>query len=354
MALKFITGFDWPNVTTDLQGQWDNVPVSGISFSTPAFAPGNAIQLSNSGDNLYRSLEGVTPTGGTQLLLGFRFKSTDAGEQPILKIGQGATVRGMLVKKNMSSPIALAWVASATPSATPLVTTTETFATGTWVYVELAVDLNNVSNGFVRIRINGVPIEASGISATGGTTANRLTLSSPATTTHDYDDLYMADNTAGQVSALVGDVRIKNAYVSGDSATIDFDTVFPASPTTHFSKLNGDDAGPEPDGDNSYIQATSPNVETRCTHAGHTIDAADTIYGVQVGTVMKDASTNAKDVSLGILSGDGGSASYPTFQTLTDGAYRSHFELFEEDPFTSTAWTKTGVDGAEVGVKTAP
>lgn len=346
MALKFIEGFDWANVPGDLVGRWTNIDGSATLETDVAFAPGNALKCTFTTDNVYRSLEGVSPTGGVRLLLGFRFKcANNTNQVAILKISQDGTVRGSLIKNTDGT---LKWVPSNTPSDSGL-TTTETISTATWHYVDLKLELDTTS-GFIQIGIDGVRVSSTGVqTADTAATANRLVLSSATgTDEHWYDDLYLADDQGSGVTDVVGDVRVRQSDVNGDVGSLptDWETLFPAGGARN-EKLN---VAGEPDGDTTYIETVVPNAESRFTFADLGIGATDTIYALQVGAVMKDVNSNAKDVGLGMESN--GTVDYPAFQTLTDAAYQSHFQLFVQDPDGNIDWTKAKADAAEIGVKT--
>lgn len=144
---------------------------------------------------------------------------------------------------------------------------------GVWYYIECQNTLSSVtigSNTFVTtttiVRLNGVQILAPpsqnlniNINSliTGAANANRHIFSGIQGSPNGayMDDLYITDGQTSGNNSFLGDVSISALYPDADASPLDF-SIFPATPTTHYTKINEE----PPDGDTTYIYDNNPGA----------------------------------------------------------------------------------------------
>jgi len=152
------------------------------------------------------------------------------------------------------------------------------------------------------------------------------------------DDFYV-DSSASGFTIPVGDKRVVGGAPNGDTAQADFTK---STGTTGYTLIDDTGGG---NGDTDYIYSATVGHKsefdiTNLTQSG-------TYYAVAVHSRMKKSDAGARTGRNYIKS----SASIGTGATRspTDTEYTQYKDVFELDPATSSAWTKSGIDALLIG-----
>lgn len=229
---------------------------------------------------------------------------------------------------------------------TALATSTTTLSSSTWYFLEVKI-LFNDSTGTYQLWIDGV----SEMSGTGADTVNSGSAGwdsirfghAAVTNTPDpefsFDDLYVCDGTTGSNTSALGDHRIVcKVASSGNGGQTDWSL---STGSDHGALV--DDATPNTS--DYVLSGTSGQRDTfnfAALGVTGTVKAVQTVNylkaevaGVRsVGDVVRISSTNYDGTGVAVGS---------------DWTYQRNIRL--TDPSTSSAWTVSGIDGAEFGVK---
>lgn len=210
---------------------------------------------------------------------------------------------------------------------------------GVWDYVELYTQINN--SGVCEVWVNSKKIiDYSGDTYNSGT-ANvgqiRILGGGSGDGTH-VDDLYWADGTNSQT--LLGDIRIDCLFPTGAGSSTDmtpsagnnWECVDEAVVNDETDYVSEDTVGDH----DSYQFADLPT-------------STGSVYGVQLVSDMQKADAGSASAKHVVRSG-GTDYTPGSEHTLGEG-YSFYSDLLLTDPDTSSAWTISGVNSAEFGVK---
>lgn len=213
-----------------------------------------------------------------------------------------------------------------------------TTAMGTgFKYISLKVTVHNTAGAF-DLWIDGIS-EASGtnVNTRGGTANNQLTHveigASSNWDSHYFDDFVLDTTTQTKF------FEVKNVLPTG------------AGNTTQFTPLSGtnwesvDESGAH-DSDTSYVYSNASGQKDTYQMANPTLTA---------GTIKAVVTTIVGKVDSGSISvypvTRSGSTDYDGSSTALTTSYAAYSRVHETDPNTSAAWTASGVNAVEVGVK---
>lgn len=232
--------------------------------------------------------------------------------------------------------------------ATLLATSASALATDTWYYLEVKVTIND-STGTVEVRVNGSNTGWHNI--TGADTRNGASAQVNAiridggTQDMRWDDLVIMDGSGSAPhNDFIGDVRV-DAYLpngNGNSSQLDG-----SDGNSVDNYLLVDDAAP--DSDSTYVQSATATEKDTYAFANMSHTPA-TIYGVQINMTAKKDDAGTRSIAA-VTRSDG--ADYDGTTQALSTAYTGYREVLTQDPDTSAAWTKSGFDAAEFGVKVA-
>ena len=124
--------------------------------------------------------------------------------------------------------------------------------TGSYTYVEIKAFIDNAV-GTVEVKFDGHTVATIGpVNTQGASDAfiNSLQVRGDSGGGVRIDDMYVADTSGTFNKDFLGDCRVDTLLATADDVA-EFDTVFPASPTTHFSKV--DETGGV-DEDTTYVE----------------------------------------------------------------------------------------------------
>ena len=227
---------------------------------------------------------------------------------------------------------------------TILATSVSTVTHSTYYFAELKVVLND-STGTYELKIDGATF-ASGSGAdtlvSGAATWDGVTLGSPNVGVNlsiDFDDLHVYDGSGGSNDDFMGDHRIVCVVASSGnggntdwspSTGSDHGALVDENPANTTDYNRGSSAGQR---DTYNFAALGVSGTVKAVQAVNLLSAE--VAGVRsVGAVVRQSSTNYDSTGQSIGS---------------DWLYYKQLHL--ADPSTSTAWTTSGVDSAEFGVK---
>lgn len=161
------------------------------------------------------------------------------------------------------------------------------------------------------------------------------------------DDVWLLDTTGtAPQNTYLGDVHIDTIVPDGDGFSSGFDTTFPASPTTHYTKV---DETPDT-GDTDYNETTTVNdIDLFDYAAVPTITGGSTVISVKAGAIVKKADTGGSQMRF-VARPTSTTHNGATTHTLSTD-YRYKFELWDDDPQASAAWTDSTINAGEFGVE---
>lgn len=348
MALLFIDGFDAQSVSQMItQGKWSS---SGLSVETTVtrFGTGQSIQDASVGGNIERNVGSNLASG--VLGAAFRVASGTAASNPFFILYDGSTIH-LGVIRNSDGTLSIC----RGTSATVLGTSTATMAVDTWAYIELKFLISDsITSGDVVLYMDGVAILTLSTSTdckNGGNsyiTKYRLggdtTFYSGSVLRRYIDDHYLIDLTGSANNAPLGSVRVQTLYptANGNSSGMSGSD---GNSVNNFQLVDETTAHTT---DTDYVENATPG--TKDTYGfGDTLAATSTVFGVQTNIVARKTDTDNKTICPVIRHS---STDYDGTTTANlPSTYQTFTQMYEQNPGTSAAWTKSDVDGAEFGVK---
>lgn len=338
MTLLFVDGFDHYE-TADLARKWTSSSNASIAAGAARYGAGG-LRLSSAAFGAYVS-RGFGARASWIVGCAFKVNSfatetvviglRDAGSYQVqLRIQTNGLLR--LVRGNDSATLA---------------TGSTALSSGSWYYLELKATINDATGSYT-VRINGAT-EFSGSSAdtqaTGTATADEVVLGyagagAGVSANHDYDDVYVADTTGPPNNDVLGDCRVETLYPSGAGAAAAWT---PNGAGSNYDCV--DEAAP--DDDTTYVSSSTATQKDTYA-AGDLSGTPDSIKGVQTVLMVRKDDAGTRTFAAVIRSGG---ADYDGTSVNVTTDYLCYPEVRETDPATSAAWTASGVNALEVGVK---
>ncbi len=333
MALLLAESFDHCNSNAVFQTKY-------AAFTTNSFQVGitdNGTRTSALGVLLTTK---VLATSGAVCIIGMEyFTPTTFPAQDFFRVQEGATVH-MILATDASGHLLVKHGAGST-----LLTSTNTMTTATWYYIEFKVKIDNTT-GTYEVRVNetstnwGPPATSQDTQNGGTATWNTVTILGSANNPI-YDDLTICDGSGSLNNDFLGITKVQMKLPStGNGGNTDFSL---STGTDHGALV---DENPPNTTDYNF----SSTVGHRDTYNYPAFGCTGTVRGVQIVpyvlktdagartamTVVRQSSTNY----------DGGTAFTPP------ASFGYQPQIWETDPSTGpSAWTASGVDAAEFGVK---
>jgi hypothetical protein len=224
-------------------------------------------------------------------------------------------------------------------------TSSNVLSLNTWYSLEILTKVHDTT-GTVEVRVNGSNsgwLNLSSLDTRNGATGviNQLQISP----TNAFNALCFADfiiwDTTGSApnNTFLGSKRVTLVAADGDGTTSSWT---PNSGANNFSRVNEASV----DDDTSYISSNAAGTVQLFTFADN---AFGTVNAVITNIYNRKDDANAYTLAEQCRSGG---TTYTGAKTLTPGAtYFCEQEIRELDPATSAAWTASGVNAAEFGVK---
>lgn len=362
MSLLFMDSFaNWGSAAVGALGKWTSiVDITGGIFSLNATAGRNggpaavfteADPTDQRGSGTY--LAKTLPNGQTTLTVGFALNvsSRSAGELTFLAlnnitdrlIGLSILQTGQLrIRAGDETEFALATLLGTTSGGVIA-------ATNVWYYIEVQVVVSPTV-GQVNIQVNGANVlTLSGVNTDPlslgsinnyqlgwppGTTINVVTLGFMVC------DHYVTNSSGSQNTGFLGDTRVACVFPNANGTTNQFAANGAASNYLCVNEASED-------GDATYVSSATVGQIDEYTKTA-TPTNTGTIFGVQLCAVARKDAAGTRHNQNFILSDVSTTLGADNPLALS---YAWYLDIIEQDPNTSAAWTKTGLDAAQIGVK---
>lgn len=215
----------------------------------------------------------------------------------------------------------------------------------TWYYIEIRYKVDD-SAGEVEVKINGI----SEINLSSQDTRNDASYNSIASFRllggryfqsgkgTRVDDLYALETASSPNDDFLGDCRVDTLAVNADGTTNQW------TPSAGNNYENVDDD--PPDGDTTYNETDTDGHVDLFDHVD--LSQTTSVFGVQVAAYLEK--TDAANIFVRLGTRSGGSNYWGSAQGA-GASYQHLMQMFETDPATGSAWTRTGVNNAEFGIK---
>ena len=331
MSLLFVDGWDH-YALSDLLKKWSsgsaNVLGAGGRRST------NCLTMYGN-TSLTKNLSAAQAS----LIAGFAFQFPSALGQPFFAFrDNGSTQVDFIVNNNGS--ISVRRGASTVLGTTALALV----SMGSYFYFEAKV-VFHASAGSVIIHLNGsevLNISSVNTIATANATADQITLNTGLQTLM-FDDLYVCNLLGSINNNFLGDCRVDSLFPTSDGNYAQFTC---STGSSHFTLV--DETTP-----NTTDYNSDATVGHRDSYGYSDLPALTTqnIYGVQVCQASTKSDAGAKSTANFVRTGTTNSDSAAMVMTATSQLY--YLSIFETDPTTAVAWTESGINGMEAGVKVA-
>lgn len=333
MALLFMEGFG----DDDLIGKWDTgSEIQSRGVSDPRTPGGSWWRLST--DSIYKTI----PVSD-KVILGCGFKRDPYAYNSFFSFfGDSGTTCHVTILRNPST--GFVEIRRGTSAGTVVATSSEAIPYSTWVYLEISVTVSDTV-GEVHVRRDGNTtdlVNYTGDTKNGGTnnSIDRIQIGSSQIYTY-LSDLYILNDTGSTNNDFLGDVAVRTLSPNANGNS---------------SQLTGSDGNQV---DNYLLVDERPFSSTDYTYSdtsGHKDTyamedlpaTASTVFGVQINANMRKDDTGLGQARHVLRSG---ATDYVgTTQTLSTSAI-TYYQLYEQDPATTSAWTVSGVNDAEAGME---
>lgn len=210
--------------------------------------------------------------------------------------------------------------------------------TSSWSHVEIKLTSDDVA-GAVEIRVNGETV-LSLEDQDFGTGVAALVWGNPQKNSSgsfnwNIDDIFTWDTTGTLNNNFIGAQRVTTIFPDADTAVADW---------AKTGAANGYDCidNVPPDGDTTYISTDGLNDQSEFELPALPPET-DSIAGVYVPVLARLESAGSGNVQVSMISGVDAAAGPDTPLTTT---YNYWGSVFETDPATDVAWTKSGLETA--------
>lgn len=286
-------------------------------------------------------------TPDAEIICGFAFQAVSPGSDniSICALRYGANIQAYLAYSRASQKFTIYNHSDAAIQSTA----TDSVRLDTWYYVEFKVVVGDSGTGAVYLDINGVNLisETTGVDTKNGTDTtidnvifgSRNAGGNNGFSTFYIDDVYVFDTNGSTNNAALGEVMIQTIVPTSDE-TITWDRS-----TGSVSYELVDDAAP--DGDSTYVY-TATAAEDELYGFGNLLANTASVYGLQVNACARKDDSGAR--TLNILTKSGTTTDPGDTESL-DISYTFYQDIHETDPDTATAWTPSGVDAMQAGLR---
>jgi len=228
-------------------------------------------------------------------------------------------------------------------------TTSEKWSPFLWNYFEIRVlSGTNNSNGELELRMNGKTIiDATGVDTFQSTVSRGTANIVVGGSDHFdpiFDDIYVLDTTGSVNNDFLGDIKVEALFPDGAGNTTNFSVTGAASNFTAVSDNPVDD-------DTSYISSSTVSNKDTYTYDDVSLITSN-VKGLVIHTLGKKDGAGDRVIKPVIRSGttdyDQAEIYLPYGET---DEYAFDSQPIDVDPDTAIAWTVSGVNSAEFGVK---
>jgi len=222
-------------------------------------------------------------------------------------------------------------------------TTAPVYKTDRWHYFEMKVVCHDTAGSY-EVRVDGVTVLAdSNVDTwTGGDT--RYVRFRMDEYNQYLDDIYICDTDGTVNNDFLGQVIVEAIFPSADGDSSDWT---PASGTDNYAMVDDNPT----DDDTSYVESGTQGDEDLYEYTDLSTITDEDIVGVVLKTEPRMTAFPG-DLDLYQTVKSGTAASDGDAANIADDTYTSIQRVLETDPNTSSAWTASGVNGVQFGIKT--
>lgn len=334
MALLFFDGMDLYQNSTDLRQRWDFVDTSGsaITISTSGGRTGlGAVNINQDDIGFYKIVDSVKT-----IIVGFSFKSSSfAATDNLLFVRSDVDAVVSCKLETNSSGNILLYRGNGTAL---LGTSTTTLNPDTWYFIELKWTTDPASgDGILRINETEEINFSGDTQESSETTVNTVFFTGP-NTNHQFDDIYVCDDSGSDNNDFLGDVRVITMLPDRDTSSTDFT---PSSGIDNYAMVNERFT----DENTTYVES---NIEgSRDLYGLEPITFKPAlVFGTQ--TVMTVQKPNAGTrVARSIL--QSGITEVAGVDFTTHASYYKIYDIYEKNPSGDVAWTKNSINNVLIG-----
>lgn len=217
---------------------------------------------------------------------------------------------------------------------------------GTWYYIEFKV-LCNSSTGTFEVRVGGVnKLSATGVNTKAGSHDyhTKVGLFGPGSGACWFDDWYVLDGAGSANNDFLGNRKVVALFPNSDVGGYQDFTC--SSGSDHYALV---DDNPVND-DTDYVESSTSGHKDLWDYPSLS-GTGSTISGLQVNSMVKESDANPFTFNTLIKSGTTEDAG--TGEAIGSTSYKVLRRISETDPNTSSAWTTSGVNAAQFGIKVA-
>ncbi len=339
MAILWQDGFDEYNSNSDLANVYQTSQV-GFSGTGGRFG-GGAITGGNGGSGAGLTVV-FDPSGIDDVWVSFAYLPLESAvSSPFCQFFNSSGNECNL----FWNPETGAWSLNSGGSQTSLATWTAAMPIGQWHWIDMRL-LSNSSSGTFEMWIdNQQVVSLSGLdtSATAGNTLTGIaSLFGNNASGGRIDDLVIYGTTGGGLASRLGDARISTVDMTSDAGP---NNGTPSTGTNHYACV---DTTPGWNGGSEYLTITNTSGQEELFGTGSISTTPATVYSVRVVNWVEKSDAGAASGEAVCKSG-GTSATGASTPLLT--TYAQVDGIFETDPNTSSAWTYTAANAADVGFK---
>lgn len=335
MALKWTDGAELWATTTHLSQAY--LSHSGMGANTPArTAPGLRRWSATSGGHMTTPSLGVENTW----IIGFGLNVAQIGFEWRFLNGASEQFRIEAVAGSTGFEFRLL------RGATTIATTTEEFAFNVWHFFEFKVTLTNTGSYELRhneanVLSDAGPVDLQELGSSGadghswfhGTSGTAL-----------IDDIYILDDTTLLNNDFKGDSVLYVLKPDGDGLTSDWSPE-PSSPTTNFDKVDDDPTAPS---QTDYVFTNTNTDQDLYTFENNPATGVGTIFGVKLSVGARMAAAGSSTLRTKFY--DGTATTVAGDDIVVDGTGVAETPVFfDENPVTSSTWTKSALDAGQFG-----
>jgi hypothetical protein len=327
--LILIDGFDLYNTGNPASNRW-----IGASGGTGGVRAGRIGGSALAGDQFLNATISV-PGAPTQFSMGFAWQATTAlpGFQANLAQFKVSGATQIQVLTNVDGSLSVLRAGSTTLGSTAAV-----LSPNVWAYIEFECVIS-ATVGVFNIYVNSVQVLAlSGVNTKGQTASSidQLTLFPGANVNNQLaDDFYMTS-----VASKLGECRVETVRPSADTAQKDWT---PNSGATNFSRVNEAPI----DGDTSFISSSTAG-QIDLYDFTDLSSAPSTIHAVQTTVIARKDDATTRTLRSKVKSS---STTANGATTALSTSYAAIRDIFVNDPNTSSAWTGSTFNAAQMGVE---
>jgi len=215
-------------------------------------------------------------------------------------------------------------------------------AADSWHYLEVKVVCHDTTGSY-EVRIDDQVVLSGSNVDTRGSEDTRYALFQLQQHYQCIDDIYICDIDGTTNDDFLGRVFIEGVLPSADGDSSDWT---PASGTDNYAMV---DEVPTDD-DTSHVESGTEDDTDLYDYGDLSTITTEPILGLQVSTDVR-MNEFPGDIDLYQTVKSGSTASDGEATNIADDSYEVAARILETDPDTSSAWTASGVNGTQFGIK---